>query len=623
MAVVSSNLLLEAALDYAARGWKVFPCHTPIERDGGGYSCSCRDKECATGGSKEKTMGKHPRLQHGLKDASTDKRHIEAWWQRWPLANIGICTGDGLMVLDVDPENGGSTVGLSLPDTRRVVTHSGGEHWYYRVRGDVRNSAGQVGVGLDIRGDGGYVIAPPSLGYTGRLYGFDLGSSDEIAEAPGWLVALARKERVSPPANGAPSPDAFLAGARNDALTRLGGGMVRMGMGQKAIEVALLSENARRCRPPMDEREVVGIARSVIRYQPSAPVVGQETVFVDGPGYSEPLPPIPWVCERLELAPGAVNIWAGYGYSGKSLAAQSLLLAVADGHAVWGMFPCATGHVLYLDYEQGKRLTAERYQRLCRSSGLDLSELGDRIRGVHYPALYLDTPEGLVWLEDICRSVKLCVIDSLRAALPSADENSSDIRKYLDPLSRISEKTGCVIILIHHARKDSELSASAAQSVRGSGAIFDACQSVCFFRASKEEPTRVELAKARITGSHHTDLAALSFEDVEGVHDDPEQDGRPDPRWGLRVKSAAIAPVDVFSKPRAKILLIARQEPGLSKNELCSAVGGKKQITLGAVKRLLAEGLLVSRPADKQGGGEAIFIAHPDANVHAEHDDDD
>jgi hypothetical protein len=87
-----SARLLEAALDYAGRGWRVLPLHTPTT---GG--CSCQKSDCYS-------IGKHPRIHNGQIGASLDSSTINNWWARWPNANIGVATGpdSGVVVLDVD-----------------------------------------------------------------------------------------------------------------------------------------------------------------------------------------------------------------------------------------------------------------------------------------------------------------------------------------------------------------------------------------------------------------------------------------------------------------------------------------------------------------------------------------
>ena len=125
---IQTNALLEAALAYAARGWYVFPCHTPWQ---GG--CSCRRADCAN-------IGKHPRwsdaTQHGLQDATTDEVTIRRWWKQWPSANVAIRTGavSGLVVLDRDDYKGGAEsldalerTYQPLPETVLALT-GGGQH---------------------------------------------------------------------------------------------------------------------------------------------------------------------------------------------------------------------------------------------------------------------------------------------------------------------------------------------------------------------------------------------------------------------------------------------------------------------------------------------------------------
>ena len=145
--------LRSAALKYAAQGLSVFPC---------------------------KPRGKTPLTKHGLKDATCDLDQIKAWWDRWPEANVAIATGaiSGTIVLDVDPRHGGddslATLEASfgkLPETPTVLTGGGGLHIYFRHPGiEIPNSAGRVGPGIDVRGDGGYVIAPPSIHASGNEY---------------------------------------------------------------------------------------------------------------------------------------------------------------------------------------------------------------------------------------------------------------------------------------------------------------------------------------------------------------------------------------------------------------------------------------------------------------------
>lgn len=178
---------LASALAYAARGWAVFPCHSPARSS----RCSCGRRDCAS-------PAKHPRLVRGLKAASTEAAQIERWWRRWPRANVAVRTGaaSGLVVIDVDPRHGGEGSLEALvaehgdtPGAGLVATGGGGWHLYLaHPGGGVRNDAGRrLGPGLDIRGDGGYVLAPPSRHASGATYEW-LWQPPELVAPPKWLA---------------------------------------------------------------------------------------------------------------------------------------------------------------------------------------------------------------------------------------------------------------------------------------------------------------------------------------------------------------------------------------------------------------------------------------------------
>jgi hypothetical protein len=206
----SSPDLLAAALGWASAGYAVFPVHSTNESGG----CSCND-----GGpcrQEKPSPGKHPRTHNGWKDATLDPAVIRTWWQRWPDANIGIATGEpsGVFVLDIDgPIGRGSLAELEvrngpLPPTRTVATgrEDGGEHRWFRMpeNHDIRNSTSKVGKKLDVRGTGGYVVAPPSLHASGARY--QLVDDRRPVEAPAWVVELATAKRTETPAAQEPLP---------------------------------------------------------------------------------------------------------------------------------------------------------------------------------------------------------------------------------------------------------------------------------------------------------------------------------------------------------------------------------------------------------------------------------
>jgi hypothetical protein len=175
--VLEENPRLQAALEYIRLGLRVIPLHD-------------RRKE--------------PRLKKWTKKATTDAAVVTDWFERWPGSNLGIVSGKGLVVLDVDPKNGGTESLAELiathgpmPPTPVARTGSGGTHYFFNVdlAIAVGNRAG-FQPGLDIRGDGGYVVAPPSVHpSTGAEYEWVRHPDQGIAPIPSWLLSI-----IAPPA---------------------------------------------------------------------------------------------------------------------------------------------------------------------------------------------------------------------------------------------------------------------------------------------------------------------------------------------------------------------------------------------------------------------------------------
>lgn len=266
---------LTFALAYVRVGIPVLPLHTPDGRD----RCSCSSTTCSS-------SGKHPRTVHGVKDASTDEGQIRRWWEdRWPEANIGLVTGQasGFFVVDVDGEEGADQL-MSLeldrgeiPQTVRVQTGSG-EHLYFTLPSNqqISNSAGRLEDGLDVRGEGGYVVAPPSLHPSGQRYRWIDGRAadpDKIAAPPDWLVGLIADQRSGGNHETAdPLPEAIHKGRRNNTLTRFAGALRRMGLTGEEIFDHLRLMNQSRCRPQLPEGEVRRLAHGMERYEPEDPL---------------------------------------------------------------------------------------------------------------------------------------------------------------------------------------------------------------------------------------------------------------------------------------------------------------------------------------------------------------
>jgi len=290
--------LARVAVEYAQQDIPVYPLYG-IDGDG----CTCGNPEC-------KHPGKHPHgrlAHHGMLDATTDVKQVRSWWSQEPRANIGTPTGEVFhrLVIDIDARHGGwDTADLledqygSFPSTITASTGGGGLHIHlqYPKGVDIRSKTGILGPGIDIRANGGSAILPPSLHISGNRYAWTYLVSEEsadrpvsLARAPMWLLALAQGPRsfprIVPPDvlhrgtgrgnDRVPSWDdggTIGSGQRNAELASKAGVMRGAGFTQDEILVALLKLNADRCSPPLPEREVAGIARSISRYAPNTRV---------------------------------------------------------------------------------------------------------------------------------------------------------------------------------------------------------------------------------------------------------------------------------------------------------------------------------------------------------------
>jgi len=256
---------------YAAAGFKLFPVHS-VENG----ICTCKD------GRACQNPGKHPRVSEWQKKATSDMKQIDAWWKRWPEANIGIATGEGsgLAVVDVDDLRDLESLEMLYDDLPRMVTTrtgSGGMHIFMKHPGGGRKIKSQAGVidgfRIDARGEGGYIIAPPSVNAKGSYTEASgiLGET-ELPEIPDeWLPLLldqgcrpsGRRER-----SGLTVPEMISEGSRNDTLFKFACSLREKGCGEETIKASVEALNLEQCDPPLDDDEVHTLVKSALQYKP-------------------------------------------------------------------------------------------------------------------------------------------------------------------------------------------------------------------------------------------------------------------------------------------------------------------------------------------------------------------
>jgi putative DNA primase/helicase len=260
--------MVDWALWYARQGYRVFPLHSPEIGPDGQLRCDCRNPKC-TGNSR----AKHPRTLNGFKDATIDEAQIRKLWSMWPNANIGIATGNGLLVVDVDPRHGGDAALAALeaqysklPETPIVLTGGGGVHYYLDVDEPKLKFPVNLTTGVELKFDGGYVVAPPSIHISGNRYAWEavatLGEV-ERAKAPGWILDASRCTGPEVKSGRFELPDEIPDGQRNDFLFRFGRALKAYGWGEAEILAALLIVNEKRCKPPGSRTSILKLAHHV------------------------------------------------------------------------------------------------------------------------------------------------------------------------------------------------------------------------------------------------------------------------------------------------------------------------------------------------------------------------
>lgn len=533
----SETRLARAALTYVSKiGVPVFPCR-----------------------ARHKT----PLTKHGVHDATVDELQIAAWWNKWPDANIGIATGEGVLVLDVDGAEGEETLAAleavhgPLPVTPEQTTGKG-RHLFFHVEVETRNTSRRLGAGLDTRGDGGYVIAAPSIHPSGRRYAWVDGrkpSEIGFAQAPEWLLAgLVRQkpERAAPAGLERPHPgaipDAWVRGAVdgefqrvaraapgsrnatiNEAAFRLGQ-LVGAGVLDEPTAKRTLEAAADACGALADERDKTlgtiarGLAagfenprdlsqvgasrvghnpdRSSTRSEADEPRNDQRSTWEeeraprDDHGLrGEWLKDISYSAEP-ELVEGLLpSTGLGFLYgpssAGKSFIAISWALLIASGNRVLDRPTLASG-VLYIAAEGQaglrKRLVAARRQHDLDDVELPFNYLPAFINladpdGKEVERVLAYARECSAEMQALGAPLRLIIIDTMAAAAPGVDENTSkDMGPLIFRLQKLAADLGCLVLVVAHVGKDE------ARGLRGWSGSRAAADTAIECRVERKDP---------------------------------------------------------------------------------------------------------------------------------------
>ena len=250
----------KAAMEYVQRGYAIFPI---------------------------KYKGKTPLTKNGVKNASNDPTQVQEWWDKWPDANIGLATGqiNNIVVIDLDVDEDSGVNGFDsirdwqrdngeLPKTWTSKTGRNGQHIIYRTAEKFKNRVGILPC-VDVRADGGYIVAPPSTHPNGNKYEW-LCSPDDCEISP--INEIIRKfldtgNNQLVQSTALEIPDKVGKGKRNDTMFKIACSLQSKGLTDDAIFSACSAENSARFSPPLDEKELRTIIASVTgRFLKGAPI---------------------------------------------------------------------------------------------------------------------------------------------------------------------------------------------------------------------------------------------------------------------------------------------------------------------------------------------------------------
>lgn len=568
------NPMLDSALHYARMGLSVIPLH-----------------------------GKRPFFDNWPMIATCDEAVISKWWNQEPKANIGIATGrkSNIFVVDVDPKNGGEESIDTLfsrhgrfPDTWTDITGSGGTHYYFRYPAFAIGNAAGLMPGIDIRGDGGQVVAPPSIHpETGKRYiwdGLDEPDREPPAEAPLWLLEMLQpKEKKQSFSVDARIPH----GVQHTTLVSLAGCLRKLGLSEDEMLPTLLRVNAGRCERPGPERNIQQIAHSMMRYQPAdkslwaqAATLWRLTRQAEAAAKEtqDRLAPIDgYTLMRKEMAGirmvidgclhNGCTILAGAPKAGKSWLTLGMALAVATG----GKFISACdvtspGRVAYFGLEEHERRTRDRLERL-------VPEASEALRAIEF--MYELRPMFSGGLDDLRSYLAqacptLVIIDTLMAFVTGDRGSRRDVfrddYREIKALSDLAQDTGTALVVVHHTSKMGGKGVNAVAGTHGVTAAAD-----CIWTMQRQ-PDRKALLD--ITGREVEDqsfLMALELREPIGWYALEQGD------------DAAL------SGERQEILDLIREEGTMKPSKMAMMLRKNSSTVRNLVMRLAERGLIVKQ----------------------------
>lgn len=498
--------ILEAALAWAARGFRVFPILP---------------------GDKVP-----PKDMRWKEEATTDPAKIRAWWAFDPRYNYGVAAGEGALILDVDAGKNGyaALLDLDIPETLTVKTPGGGEHRYY-LGPNVANSVDRIAPGLDIRSAGGYVVGPGSFfadpggkkGYTGS---YQIINDVPPAAAPEHfiLVSGTPKERDRGTAVSIDDPDDivfaihYLLKDAPIAVEGRGGNNTTYAVAARVIEIGVSAERAidlmaehwnERCLPPWTRDELLTFCKNAQNYaqtrqgsggvsaaaadwqgavalppaEPPSSAGKFDKIFARTALMSEEAIPVrDWVMHRMLIRKKA-SLIAGPGGAGKSGFSLALAAHGAMGLTFASFEVKRPFKTLVYNFEDDLGEMTGRLYATCATYGFDPREVEKRVllwpgEEMRLRLMNRDHTYAMADMQELARLTKggafdAVVLDPL-VSLHSEDENDNmAMQAVMEALNGLARMTDTAVLALHHTPKGAK-TAGSAEAFRGAGNIVNA-----------------------------------------------------------------------------------------------------------------------------------------------------
>ncbi len=482
--------MLEYALAYAKKGWPVFPCWPKTKK---------------------------PATPHGFKDASTDEGQIRSWWADNPQFNIAIATGSvsGLFVFDVDQKPGRTLEEAldelpKIPDAPTVLTGGGGYQyfWKYPEGSELSISGGKLGVGIDTRGNGGYVVVPPSLHPTGNRYRwYDLEEA-ALPDTPPWVIERLEVQRGRAVLSGAEK----LTGGRHDTLMTAAALMRGNGFIPAEIYAALDKMRDRLDVSDgrvIEDKEIADIANWCAEKDVGAVNIGavaegaaiargldvaakakekREGFRILGPEeWRVPLPKRVWLIERF-LPLGGVGALCSSPGKGKSLVGVELAEAVALGRD-FGGFQTNKGNVLYCAPDSPLSM-----QYRLQGASADAAANIYFAPTVRIPADF-DRLERDAKAGGWAISFSLIIVDTYDRAREHNDSGSAGqdalIQRVVGAARDFAYRNNCCVLFMHHTTRADE------ERMRGSQSFDGLCDMIGAISKASPDTVTISCLKMR------------------------------------------------------------------------------------------------------------------------------